>query len=125
MSLLNVSLEPCDGVFLVQGTLSAPLQVVIRDSTSPTGLRELSWSPPFTIDLTDQDPDILGYKLCFTVSLPSQRSLTETPQCRITESVTYSFTNVRLAVNFSIAAINPAGEGASVFMVHQACSDGE
>ena len=113
-----------DGVLLVQGTLSAPPDAIIG-SASSTGLKELSWNPPFTIDLSAQDPDILGYKLCFTLALPSHSGHINTLQCRITQSLTYSFTNVRLNLNFTVAALNPVGEGASSVVLHQACSGGE
>ncbi len=110
-----------EGVLLVQGTLSAPSDPVI--SVLSPGQQQLSWGAPFTIDLTDQDPDILGYRVCYSMTSSSSSSIPM--QCSITSTLTYSFLNVRLLLNFSIAAINPAGEGNISYVTHSPCASGE
>ena len=112
-----------DALLLVQGRLPAPPNLIIMEATQSPGLQELSWNPPFTLDLTDQDPDILGYRVCFT--MPSVNADMESSQCRITQALNYSFINVGLLLNFSVAALNPVGDGSSGVVVHQPCTDSE
>ena len=112
-----------DALLLVQGRLPAPPNLIIMEATQSPGLQELSWNPPFTLDLTDQDPDILGYRVCFTT--PSVNVDMESSQCWITQALNYSFINVGLLLNFSVAALNPVGDGSSGVVVHQPCTDSE
>lgn len=109
-------------LLLVQGRLSAPPALNIMESTSPS-YRLLSWTPPFTLDLTDKDPDIIGYRVCFSSSaVPG--ALEASLQCVVRQEAYYSFLNVRISLQFSVTALNVVGDGNSSVITHQACTAG-
>ena len=101
--------------FLVQGVLSPPSNLEIANVNSR--FRSLSWNPPFTLNITDQDPDISNYRVCFNFSSDAQ-------DCVVTTMTLYRFVNVRLSLDFFVTAINIVGESAQSHVLHQAC-DGD
>lgn len=110
-STIPVRLSP-PALFLVQGVLSPPLDLEIVNVNSR--LRSLSWNPPFTLDITDQDPDISNYRVCFNLSSDAQ-------DCTVTTMPLYRFLNIRLSLHFFVTAINIVGESAESNVLHQAC----
>ena len=111
------------GVLLVQGRLSAPPGLTIMNSTHHK-YRLLSWTPPFTLDLTDHEPDIIGYKVCFNIS-SLDTAAAEMPQhCFFTQNISYTYPNVRLFLQFSVTPLNVLGDGYSSFATHLPCTAG-
>ena len=97
----------------VQGLLSAPPDLEVMVSDSSPSFNSLSWSAPFTLDITNQEPDITGYRVC------SNYSATST--CAMTDSTSYEFLNVRLPVEYLVTAINAVGESNASIISHPAC----
>ncbi len=102
-----------DIVFLVQGLLPPP-DLLSFTHTPPSSSGVLSWSPPVSIDITDQDPDITGYRVCFNLT-------EEVTECVVTEETSYEFPNLHLPLEFSVAALNVVGEGNASTLFQQAC----
>lgn len=100
-------------IFLVQGLLSAPPDLEIITIDSRPNFNRLSWQPPFTLDISDVEQDITGYKVCF--------SLSATEMCVLTEETSYDFLNIRLPLEFLVTAINVVGESNASRVLHQAC----
>lgn len=116
-------MRPTDAVLLVQGLLSAPSAMSIIDSTHAS-FRLLSWTAPFTLDLTDQEPDIIGYRVCFNIPPPSGAAAEMMMHCVHTQEILYSYLNVRLTLQFSVTPLNVVGDGDSSFVTHQSCTAG-
>ena len=78
-------------------------------------MRRLSWDAPETIDLTDIEPDISNYRVCFNIS--------EEINCdNVSESSQqYTFINLRVPLLFSLSAVNVVGEGNATTVEHEAC----
>lgn len=102
-------------VFQVQGVLDPPQALGISPSGSSPSLNILSWTAPFSLDLTDIDPDIIGYNICCNISAE--------PSCFFTEKTTYEFLNVRLPLEFRVSAINVVGESPPNVIGHPPCND--
>lgn len=100
-------------LFLVQGVLSPPPDLKIVNVNSR--LRSLLWNPPFTLDITDQDPDISNYRVCFNLSSADAQ------ECMVTTMTSYRFLNIRLSLHFFVTAINIVGESTESNMLHLAC----
>ena len=85
--------------------------MVIVDDASPTIF--LSWTPPFTLDITDVDPDIAGY--CVDV-VSSTSSATLHSECGITVTeFTYPLPLRSWcdAYTFIVTPVNIVGNGIS------------
>ena len=76
-----------------------------------TARRQLSWSPPFTLDITDEDPDIMGYMICDNV----------TGSCETVTETQFPYPNLQVPIEFSLSAINVVGEGSAITVVHDPC----
>lgn len=109
-------LQSSPAVLLIQGTLSAP-PLRIMALSSPANSLRLSWSAPFTLDISNQESDIIGYKVCY-VLLPGSQS----PVCGIAEDNTYDFVRLNLPMEFSVTPINVAGEGNTSTISQPACN---
>lgn len=101
-------------LFLIQGILSSPSSLEIITQTSRPSLNRLSWSAPFTLDVSDMERDISGYRVCF--------NLTATPICTITTFEAYEFLNIRLLLEFIVTAINAVGESNASSILHNPCA---
>ena len=101
-------------LFLIQGILSSPSSLEIVTLTSHPSLNRLSWSAPFTLNVSDMENDISGYRVCF--------NLTATPICTMTTSETYEFLNIRLMLEFMVIAINAVGESNASYILHNPCA---
>ena len=110
-NLITVESSGVPAVLLVQGILSPPLPLDLN-SSSPNS-KKLFWNPPFTLDITDQDPDITGYRVCM--------NLTENLFCVKTEDTIYEFPNIRILLQLSVTALNVVGESNASIVFHQPC----
>jgi hypothetical protein len=111
--VIGGSSEPL--VFLVQGLLAPPPGLSITTPELRPNFRRLSWQPPFTLDITGFDPDITGYRICFSLSATSPVN------CVQTDNTSYDYLNIRLPLEFLVTAINVVGESNASRAVHQAC----
>lgn len=105
----------------VQGRLSAPSSLTLLPISQ--SYRRLSWTPPFTLDLTDENPDIIGYRVCFNLSNPPV-IVEESLQCIVTQESSYIFPNIRHSLQISVTALNLVGDGNSSVITYQACTAG-
>ena len=74
--------------------------------------RQLSWSPPFTLDITDEDPDIIGYNICNNA----------TGSCETVTETQFIFPNLQVPIEFSLSALNVVGESSNTTIVHDPCN---
>ena len=76
------------------------------------------WAAPFTLDITDVDPDIQFYTF--------EESLTGS-SVNVTEVGDFVFPLLAVTVDFSVSAWNIVGKGATASATHQPCfiSEGE
>ena len=107
------------GSLLVQGRLSAPPSLVIKVGITAS-FRLLCWTPPFTLDITDQKEDIIGYRVCITPTAP-ETSL----GCVSTPDLSYPYLNVHLLLQLSVTPINVVGDGMPIIVTHQPCPRGQ
>ncbi len=70
------------------------------ESFSTENTKHLTWTPPFTLDITDLDPDIT-YRVCNN----------DTNTCVDTADTSYIFltSNTKFSVKFLVSACNPVG----------------
>ena len=95
----------CSG--LIIGLLAAPRNLTIEALGENTVI--LSWSPPFTLDVSDTDPDITGYRVyIFNYNTSNQEM----------KSTAANVTEFRFVIHdqshlyeFSVSALNEVGEG--------------
>ena len=87
------------------GLLAAPSNVTA--TTTDTGVTTIMWEPPFTLDITNVDPDITGYRIYKWTSdglVPiANRTATN-----------FTFSDAIPCINGSnylVSAFNPVGEG--------------
>ena len=77
--------------------------------------RQLTWSAPFTLDITDEDPDISGYSVCDNV----------TGSCEMVTETEYTYLNLQVPVEFTVSALNVVGEGNASTVIHDPCNPDE
>ncbi len=110
-----------NGRLTIQGQLSAPAELTAAQSTEYEGYIKVTWRAPFTLDLTNIDPDILGYEICINPILPGINA-TKSRQCSTTKTTFFNLLQVNLPVNISVSAINVDGPGHSKKILHEACT---
>ena len=97
----------------IQGLLDAPPNLLL--SGADDGLsRVLSWDAPETLDITNIDPDIQSYRVCY--NLTNEMTCVSVSSTKKRE---FKFLNVRVPLLFNVTAINVVGEGAASSIVHQ------
>ena len=101
-------------VFLkIQGLLDPPPNVSLSEADG--GLtRVLSWDAPETLDITNVDPDIQSYRICY--------NLTDGLICvsvSSSERREFRFLNMHVPLLFIVTAVNVVGEGAASSILHQ------
>ena len=105
--------------FKVQGLLHSPpnlnLTSVSIDKSQGEFLRLLTWEEPETLNITDVDPDINHYRVCYNIST--------TTTCKITLKREFIFLNIRVHILFSVTAVNVVGEGSASTIMHWACDE--
>ena len=87
------------------------------------GTMFLSWTPPFTFDLTNVDPDIEYYVEITKHTIEGDSSVIPCTACPLSVPQ-YNFTLEaspcdREQLNITIIPINGAGNGASLLLMHQ------
>ena len=107
-------------IFLaIQGLLDAPPNVSLSDSEADGGLtRVLSWDMPASLDITDIDPDIQSYQICYMYSI-SGNPIDTCISVSSSERREFRFVNVRVPLLFTVTAINVVGEGPASSIIHQ------
>lgn len=101
--------------FQVQCLLSEPPGLNISASPNHRHMRILTWNEPETIDITDVDPDISHYRVCYNIS-------GEFSSCEITSERHYLLADVSVDIVFSVAAVNVVGIGNESTILHKSCN---
>ena len=102
-------------IFLnIQGLLGPPPNLTLSEADVQL-TRVLTWNPPDTLDITNVDPDIEFYQVCYNLST----ELTCTNVSSVGERQ-FKFSNVRVPLLFTVTALNVVGEGNANSIVHQA-----
>ena len=99
-------------LFQVQGLLEAPPNVMLSEADDHYIMRRLSWNDPFSLDITDEDPDIKHYKICYTL-VDVNKS-----QCTLVNQTEFTFLNVSVPLLFTVSAVNVVGEGNTSSILH-------
>ena len=112
--------------FKVQGLLDPPSNLSLTstsfsDWSQKEYVRLLTWSEPKTLNITDIEPDIAHYRVCYNIT--NHRADAGTTACGITYTREFMFLNVRVHISFSVAAVNVVGEGNASTIMHWACDE--
>ena len=100
--------------FNIQGLLGPPPNLTLSYADEQL-TRLLSWDAPPTLDITNIDPDIEYYQVCYNLST----ELTCTNVSSVGERE-FKLSNVRVPLLFTVTAFNVVGEGNESSIVHQA-----
>ena len=98
----------------IQGLLGPPPNLTLLDVDELLS-RILTWDAPDTLDITNVEPDIEFYQVCYNLST----ELTCTNVSSVGERE-FKFSNVRVPLLFTVTAFNVVGEGNQSSIVHQA-----
>jgi hypothetical protein len=111
--LIGDTSEPV--LFKIQGFLDAPSNLMLSEADNQH-MRRLSWDEPFSLDITDVDPDIECYNVCYSlVNVTAEKS-----QCTCVNQTQYTFLNVNIPLLFIVPAVNVVGVGNSSTVLHEA-----
>ena len=102
ISSAGVSSEPV--LFKIQGLLDAPSNLMLSEADNQN-MRRLSWDEPFSLDITDIEPDISHYKVCYSL-VDAIKS-----QCVLVNQTEFIFPYVNVRLHFIVSAVNIVGEG--------------
>ena len=104
-------------LFKVQGLLDVPSNLLLSEADNQL-MRRLSWDEPFSLDITDVDPDIECYNVCYSlVNVSAEKS-----QCTCVNQTEYTFLCVSVPLLFTVSAVNVVGEGEATSIPHNGCS---
>ena len=110
----GISSDPAQ--FQIQGLLDAPSNLMLSEADNQH-MRRLSWEEPFSLDITDVDPDIECYNVCYSlVSVSAEKS-----QCMCVNQTEYTFLCVSVPLLFTVSAVNVVGEGGATSTLHDGC----
>ena len=113
--VIGASSEPV--LFKIQGLLDAPSNLVLSEADNQH-MRRLNWDEPFSLDITDVDPDIECYNVCYSlVNVSAEKS-----QCTCVNQTEYTFLCVSVPLLFTVSAVNVVGEGEATSILHEGCS---
>jgi hypothetical protein len=102
--------------FKIQGLLDA-LSNLMLSEVDNQHMRRLSWEEPFSLDITDVDPDIECYNVCYSlVNVTAEKS-----QCTCVNQTEYTFLCVSVPLLFTVSAVNVVGEGGASSILHDGC----
>ena len=102
-------------LFQVQGLLDTPSNLTLSEVNNQHK-RLLSWGEPFSLDITDVDPDISHYKVCYTLINDRKLSL-----CTRVNQTEFTFLYISVPLLFNVSAVNVVGEGnsSSILLDHE------
>ena len=80
-------------------------------------MRRLSWEKPFSLDITDVDPDIECYNVCYRLV----NTTVDKSQCTCVNQTEYKFLCVSVPLLFTVSAINVVREGGASSILHYGC----
>ena len=104
-------------LFKVQGLLDIPSNLMLSEADNQH-MRRLSWDKPFSLDITDVDPDIECYNVCYSlINVTAEKS-----QCTCVNQTEYTFLCVSVPLLFTVSAVNVVGEGEATSILHDGCS---
>ena len=103
-------------LFKVQGLLDAPSNLLLSEGANQH-MRRLSWDEPFSLDITDIDPDIECYNVCYRLV----NVTVENSQCTCVNQTEYTFLCVSVPLLFTVSAVNVVGEGDASLILHDGC----
>ena len=98
----------------IQGLLG-PLPNLTLSDTDEQLSRLLTWDAPPTLNITNVEPDIEFYQVCYNLSTELTCSNVSSEGER-----QFKFSNVRVPLLFTVTAFNVVGEGNESSIVHQA-----
>lgn len=101
-------------ILQVQGLLSPPTE--LRTAELTANLQRLSWTAPFTLDITGIERDIAGYRVCFSLSE------LEVIMCNFTQDLFFDFLNFGFTLKFNVTALNVVGESNVTTFTRQPCN---
>ena len=106
----------------IQGLLGPPPNLTLSEADEQL-TRLLRWDAPETLDITNVDPDIQNYQICYNLSA-AEMTCTNVSSEGERE---FKFSNVRVPLLFTVSAFNVVGEGSASTVVHQPtnCSNAE
>ena len=103
-------------LFRVQGLLDAPSNLMLSEADNQH-MRRLTWDKPFSLDITDVDPDIECYNVCYRlVNVTVKNS-----QCTCVNQAEYTYLCIGVPLLFTVSAINLVGEGGVTSILHDGC----
>ena len=103
--------------FQIQGLLDAPSKLMLSKADNQH-MRRLSWDEPFSLDITDVDPDIECYNVCYSlVNVSAEKS-----QCTCVNQTEYAFLCVSVPLLFTVSTVNVVGEGEATSILHDECN---
>ena len=80
----GISSDPIQ--FQIQDFLDAPSNIMLSEAANQC-MKRLSWDEPFSLDITDVDPDIEYYNVCYSlVNVSAEKS-----QCTCVNQTEYTF----------------------------------
>ena len=80
-------------------------------------LGRLTWDKPFSLDITDVDPDIECYNVCYRLI----NETAENSHCACVNKTEYTFLCVSVPLLFTVSAVNVVGEGVASSILHDGC----
>lgn len=111
--LIPLMVTKSQATFFVQGIVSSINDLQIMPTPIRPSINSLFWTPPFTLDITNTQPDIT-YRVCL-LYLDAQTL------CTMTEDPSHEFSNVGIPQEFLVTAINIVGENAVSSISFPAC----
>ena len=98
-------------LFRIQGLLDAPSNLMLSEADNQH-MRRLSWDEPFSLDITDIEPDISHYNVCYSL-VDAIKS-----QCVLINQTEFTFPYVNVPLHFTVSAVNVVGEGSANSTFH-------
>ena len=106
----------------IQGLLGPPPNLTLSEADEQL-TRLYRWDAPETLDITNIDPDIQNYQVCYNLSAAEMTCTNVSSE----EEREFKFSNVHVPLLFTVSAFNVVGEGSASTVVHQPsnCSNAE
>ena len=100
--------------FQIQGLLDAPSNLMLSEADNQH--MRLSWEEPFSLDISDVDPDIECYNVCYSlVNVTAEKS-----QCMCVDQTECTFLNINIPLRFIVSAVNVVGIGNASTALYEA-----